>query len=197
MEEVKEVLGHSSINVTERYAHLAPSVIAQAAAETTLFRPAKKIGHQIGHPSTKKGRSAIDDPARFMRRANWVPSMNVRSGFVIDLGKERKRRRSAPLEVPLVSRLLAKAEQWQGEIDRGEVRNRTALARREGRSHVYIGHLLDLLRLHPDIRAAIAALPPGTSRRTISERKLRALTRLPWERQLIELEWLLKHRKRA
>ena len=100
-----------------------------------------------------------------------------------------------PLELPLVSRLLAKAEQWQGEIDRGEVRNRTALARREGRSHVYIGHLLDLLLLHPDIRAAIAALPPGTSRRVISERKLRPLTRLPWEQQLAELEWLFALRE--
>lgn len=99
--------------------------------------------------------------------------MNVRSGFVIDLRRERKRRHPAKLEAPLVSRLLAKAEQWQGEIDRGEVRNRAALARREGRSHVYIGHLLGLLRLHPDIRAAIAALPPGTSRRIISERRLR------------------------
>jgi hypothetical protein len=121
--------------------------------------------------------------------------MNVRSSLVIDLEKERKRRRSTPLEVPLVSRLLAKAEQWQGEIDRGEVRNRTALARREGRSHVYIGHLLDLLRLHPDIRAAIAALPPGTSRRVISERKLRPLTKLPWEHQLAELQWLVARRE--
>ena len=47
--------------------------------------------------------------------------MTVRSALVIDLGKERKRRRSAPLDVPLVSRLLAKAEQWQREIDRGDV----------------------------------------------------------------------------
>ncbi len=53
----------------------------------------------------------------------------------------------------------------------GAVRNRAELARREWLSHVYIGHLLGLLRLHPDIRAAIAALPPGTSRRIISGEK--------------------------
>jgi hypothetical protein len=123
--------------------------------------------------------------------------MNVRSALVIDLGKERKRRQSKPLGPPLVSRLLAKAEQWQLEIEQGEVRNRAELARREGLSHVYVGHLLGLLRLHPEVRAAIAALPAGMSRRMISERKLRRVVRLPWDRQLAELEWLLRLRQRA
>lgn len=93
--------------------------------------------------------------------------------------------------------LLAKAEQWQGQIDRGEVRNRAEIARREGMSQVYVGHLLRLRRLHPEIKAAIAALPAGTSPRMITERKLRPLARLPWERQLAELGWLLGNRKRA
>jgi hypothetical protein len=88
--------------------------------------------------------------------------------------------------------LLATAERWQAEIDSGEVRNLAALARREGLSHVYVGHLLRLPRLHPDIRAAIRALPPGTSRRVISERKLREVVRLSWERQLAELVWLMR-----
>ena len=118
--------------------------------------------------------------------------MNVRSAFVIDLRRERKRRQSASLERPRISHLLAKAEQWQAEIDRGEVRNRAAIARREGLSQVYVGHLLDLLRLHPDVRAAILALPPGTPARRVTERKLRSLTRLSWEQQLVRLGWLLQ-----
>jgi hypothetical protein len=123
--------------------------------------------------------------------------MNVRSGFVIDLGRERKRRQVAPLERPRVSHLLERAEAWQREIDRGEVRNRAAIARREGLSQVYVGHLLDLLRLHPDIRAAILALPVGTPARLVTERKLRSVTRLPPDRQLEELQWLVKHRRTA
>jgi hypothetical protein len=123
--------------------------------------------------------------------------MNVRSALVSDLGKERRRRHSKPLERPLVSHLLVKAERWRAEIDSGEVRNLTALARREGLSHVYVGHLLRLVGLHPDIKAAILALPAGTSRRVISERKLRAVARLPWEQQLAELAWLVRRRKRA
>ena len=118
--------------------------------------------------------------------------MNVRSALVIDLQKVRKRRDPKVLEVPLVSRLLATAERWQGEIERGEVRNRAVIARREGVSQAHVGHILDLLRLHPDIRAAIAALPAGTSRRVVSERMLRRLTRAPWRRQLAELRWLLR-----
>lgn len=35
LDEVREVLGHSSVTVTERYAHLAPGVIAAAASATT------------------------------------------------------------------------------------------------------------------------------------------------------------------
>jgi hypothetical protein len=122
--------------------------------------------------------------------------MNLQSALVIDLGKTRKRRSSAPLGPPLVSRLLATAERWRGELDRGEVRNRAAIARREGISHVHVGHILDLLLLHPDIRAAISALPAGTSRRVVSERMLRRLTRVPWNRQLAELRWLV-HPKAA
>lgn len=91
-----------------------------------------------------------------------------------------------------MSHLLAKAEQWQAEIERGEVRNRAAIARREGLSHVYIGHLFDLLRLHPEIRAAILALPAGTPARRVTERMLRPLTRSSWDQQLMELRWLLR-----
>jgi hypothetical protein len=53
-----------------------------------------------------------------------------------------------------VSHLLAKAEQWHAEIDRGDVRNRSAIAGERG-SQVYWGHLLDLLWLHPDSQREI------------------------------------------
>lgn len=36
LEEVRSLLGHSSVSVTERYAHLADSALARAAAETRL-----------------------------------------------------------------------------------------------------------------------------------------------------------------
>ena len=42
---VQELLGHATIEMTMRYAHLAPSVRRDAIA--TLDRPAK-TGHQMG-----------------------------------------------------------------------------------------------------------------------------------------------------
>jgi hypothetical protein len=152
---------------------------------------------QLAHPTGSAPKTPATNPAGFLQRANWVPSMNVRSALAIDVGKERRRRKAKPSEPPLVSHLLAKAERWRTEIDSGEVRNLTAVARREGLSHVYVGHLLRLVGLHPDIKAAILALLAGTSRRVISERRLRAVARLPWDRQLAELEGLVRRRKRA
>ncbi len=150
------------------------------------------------HPS--KASPRISQRAKnpgISRHATRVRSMNVRSALVIDLPKRGEQRESKPLASPLVSQLLAKAERWQVEIDRGEVRNRAAIARREGLSEVYVGHLLRLLRLHPDIRTAIAALPHGTPPRLLSERKLRPIMTMSWDRQLLELGWLLERRRRA
>lgn len=187
---IERVYGKQSSADLGRMLERVPALAADTMSN--LYGDPSKIDDSVGSVDTANS----ENPAE-IRRANWVPSMNVRSALVIDLGRERKRREFKLLEPPLVSRLLAKAECWQAEIDSGKVRNLTALARREGLSHVYVGHLLRLLRLHPDIRAAIAELPAGTSRRMISERKLRPLVRLPWNQQLTEMGWLVGGGKRA
>lgn len=130
---------------------------------------------------------------------------DLHSALVIDLGRERKRQNSAALAPPLVSRLPRTPSSGSANSTEGEVKNRAAITQQERLSQVYAGHLLRLLGMHPDIRAAIAALPPGTPPRLISERKLRRppghadappLVRLSWDRQLMALEWLLGAEKR-
>jgi len=70
LEEVSEMLSHSGIEVTERYAHLDPGTLGQAARETGSLGGA--IGHGIGHgskgrkskSSTNTGRATGDSNAR-------------------------------------------------------------------------------------------------------------------------------------
>ena len=67
LEEVKEMLVHSSIEVTERYAHLAPAVLDVAARETNCHQSA------IIHDLTKM-RSKAKNRGRATRDSNARPS---------------------------------------------------------------------------------------------------------------------------
>ncbi len=50
LQEAKEVLGHSTVTVTERYAHLSESTIRARAAETTGQRVASGLNGKSGNP---------------------------------------------------------------------------------------------------------------------------------------------------
>ncbi|GMV16548.1 MAG: hypothetical protein AMXMBFR56_47720 [Polyangiaceae bacterium] len=54
-----------------------------------------------------------------------------------------------------------------------------------------VGSILALLRLHPDIRAWIRTLPPGTPPRKVTERALRPIARMAGEAQLraVDRRW--------
>lgn len=62
--EVKELLGHSSIKVTERYAHLAKGAIAEIAAETGGI--AAISGHEQDTVTAKDSLSLISNIAGFL-----------------------------------------------------------------------------------------------------------------------------------
>ncbi len=55
LEEIRDLLGHSSVKVTEMYAHLAPSVLSAAAAATTEQPPVQD--------SAAKSEPAVATPA--------------------------------------------------------------------------------------------------------------------------------------
>jgi hypothetical protein len=133
-------------------------------------------------------------PVRREWHAKCDSSKNPTTTLVIDLARERKRKEERGLTTPRVVRLLQKAEEWRGLLDRGEVKNRAALARRFGVSAMRVTTILALLKLRPDIRAAILALPLGTPERLVTERKLRALTSAPPKAQLQALAWFLKRK---
>jgi hypothetical protein len=90
----------------------------------------------------------------FQRHAKCDSSKNPRTTLVIDLARERKRKEERELTTPHVVHLVRKAEEWQGLLQRGEVKNRVELARRFQVSGMRVTTILALLKLHPDIRAA-------------------------------------------
>ncbi len=62
LEDIKEVLGHTSIRITERYAHIAPAVVTDLAARTGL-----RVGYSLNEPtvallgnSSARGASVTD-----------------------------------------------------------------------------------------------------------------------------------------
>jgi len=132
--------------------------------------------------------------ARFLRHAKHLPCEIRATSIVVSLDDARKEKKERPLKRPLVVHLVHTAEAWQGLLDRGEVKNRAELARRFQVSGMRVTTILALNKLHPDIRAAVLALPPGTPERLLTERKLRALTSAPPKAQLQALAWFLKRK---
>jgi hypothetical protein len=124
-------------------------------------------------------------------------SENVRSTFVIDLGRERKRKKKREVRPLRILAMFERADQWQALLDSGEVVNRAALARRFGVSAMRVTQVLALLRLDRRVREAIFALPAGTKDRYVSERSLRPLLVLSPARQLRALGWLVHGKKVA
>jgi hypothetical protein len=81
-------------------------------------------------------------------------------------------------KTPRVVELLRKALEWQVLIESGEVRNRAAIARREGITRARVTQVMAMLRLAPEIREHILATPQMPCRPTIAERGLRPIAQL-------------------
>jgi hypothetical protein len=117
----------------------------------------------------------------------WRPNPDTSANFSGRFRVEARRRskpKIIPTEPPPIVRLLAKAEAWHADLDAGRVKNRAALARREGVSTVWVANVLRLLELHPRILAWVKTLPPGTPPRYVAERQLREIAKIPSPEQM-------------
>ncbi len=119
-----------------------------------------------------------------MKLPSGVCSGRILSGFVIDLGEARKRLRPKKLEPPTIVKRLAQAEEWQRQLDAGEVKHRAQISHREGVSRARVTQIMHLLKLHPAIQDYVRSLASDTPERLVTERKLRRLTKFGLERQL-------------
>lgn len=82
----------------------------------------------------------------------------------------------APVHRPAkVAQMLALAHHLQRAIDRGDVADRAAVARRLGLTRARVTQLLDLLILAPDLQVAVLALEAVDGAEPLAERTLRAV----------------------
>jgi len=103
--------------------------------------------------------------------------------------RQRRYRQPKPLRIQA---LLKQACDLQDRLNREPGLTRDALAGEVGMDPSRLTQVLNLLSLAPEIRERILALPPSVSRGTVTERRLRPITRLQDPvRQLLEFERLL------
>jgi len=173
VQQAMHLAHHSDEKVHMRYVMNTPEMRRIPAAPCRNCRP---VFLALPVPIFLLSFSPKSRNCRRLWRPNGDPSKNFTSAFVIDLERERKRRRSRELRVPGIVRLLDQAVEFQRLLDSGEVRFRADLARRTGLSAMRITQILALLRLAPPILDYIRALPPGTAERSVTERALRSFT---------------------
>lgn len=100
----------------------------------------------------------------------------------------RNRKRPRELKLPPVVAHLKLAESFQNRLEMGEVVSRADMARLHGLTRARVTQLLDLLKLDPVLVDYVRTLPPGTPERSVTEKNLRRLVRLPPPAQLREAE---------
>jgi hypothetical protein len=81
-------------------------------------------------------------------------------------------------KTPRVVELLRMAIEWQRQLDAREVETRAEIARREGVTRARVTQIMAMLRLVPEIRERILALPDRVGPPVISERSLRPIVRV-------------------
>ena len=95
-------------------------------------------------------------------------------------------------KTPRVVELLQMAMEWQRQLDAGEVDTQAEIARREGTTRARVTQVTAMLRLAPEIREHILAMPESVGRPAMSERALRPITQIEDpQQQLARLRSLL------
>lgn len=123
----------------------------------------------------------------------WLPtdacSGRIVTDVVIDFlaAKRRLRPKERVFEAPPIQKTIALAEEFRRLLDAGSV-NQSALARLHGLTRARVTQVLNVLKLHPAILAALRALTPGPHARLYTERRVRRLEGLPPDEQLRKVE---------
>ncbi len=92
--------------------------------------------------------------------------------------KARNRKPPRAPQTPRVVELLKTAQEWQRQLNAGEVENQAAIARREGITTARVSQVMSLLRLADDIRQRILDMPQLAGKSLVTERAMRPIALL-------------------
>jgi hypothetical protein len=81
---------------------------------------------------------------------------------------------------------LRLAQEWQRQLDDGEIESQAAIARREGITRARVSQIMSLLRLAPKIRELLLSGADGDESSMLSERILRRVVHAKTEQQQMQ-----------
>lgn len=121
--------------------------------------------------SAEKNTATEDEGFRFIKKPLFR-----RKGRSVDFGVTAPPKKPEPVRRPAkVAQMLALAHHLDALVERGEVANRAALARRLGLTRARLTQLFDLLLLASDLQEQVLRLEAVDGWEPISERTLRAV----------------------
>jgi len=92
--------------------------------------------------------------------------------------KARNRKPPKAPQTPRVVELLKTAQEWQRQLNAGDVTNQAEIARREGITRARVTQIMALIRLAPEIQDHVLSLPAMAHRSVITEKALRPIALL-------------------
>jgi hypothetical protein len=123
---------------------------------------------------------ALGPKGAFKNSSVGAVTRMVTADQVVTAVQEPRGRSRSPREpkTPRVVELLRKALEWEALLESGQVRNQAEIARQEGITRARVTQVMGLLRLAPEIREQILALPETVGPPAITERALRPIAHL-------------------
>jgi hypothetical protein len=151
-------------------------MIRQAESDLEQFLNRKYPGRKVW---VEDGAIVIRIPMVFRKRGGRKEIISPGSPSGLPEGADATEPPKPQPQRPLVV-ALAKASKWQRMIETGQVESLEAMAKREGVDRSYVGRILRLACLAPDI---VEAILDGTEPSGLSLRKLSKNVPLMWDEQ--------------
>jgi site-specific DNA recombinase len=148
------------------------SAIAALVDQVELKSDGIKVSIKLPIAGAEKSRAQLPDHVA-MRR--WFPMQLKRRGVELRLIVGDHNRSAAIVDLSLL-KAVARAHRWFGEISTGNVGSLAAIAAREGLSVRYVGRLIRLAFLAPDI---VESLVEGRQPTTLTAEALTRRIELP------------------